>query len=149
MDLTPHVASLRIRLEAAVSDEASAATAERLLAALEPALALELLDLLSLAALELSGQLPTGRVELRLAGRDAELTYVDEPATPASPEDDSGAARLTVRMPDSLKTAVETAAANERISTNAWLVNAARRALSPATGRRRPPGHRLTGFAQG
>ena len=146
MEISPHVEAIRADLEAlAAGDETTLAVAERLARALEPALQLRLLDALGQAALELSDQLPTGRVDVRLAGRDVQLLYVaeDSPA-PAPPAEDAGTARLTLRMPDALKARVEQAAAREGLSTNAWLV----RAVAQGLEQRKRPGNRLTGFAQ-
>jgi len=152
MEITPHVQSIRARLEAAAGgDEASIVAAERLSAAVDPALQLQLLDLLGQAALELSGQLPNGHVELRLAGRDAQLVYSDdaEAAPPATADDLGSSARLTLRMSDGLKSALEAAAAREGISTNAWLVTTIKRAIEQKPSRKRSAGNRLTGYAQG
>jgi hypothetical protein len=154
MEITPHVEAIRAALEAvAGDDEASAAVADRLSHAVAPAVQLQLLDLLGQVALEVTSQLPSGRVDLQLAGRDALLVFTDSsPAasSAAAPDDDSGTARLTLRMSDALKAAVEQTAAQEGLSTNAWLVNAAKRALEPAPSRRRGPGpgNRLSGYTQ-
>lgn len=156
MEVTPHVEAIRAALEAvAGDDDTSAAVAERLSQAVAPAVQLQLLDLLGQVALEVSAQLPSGRVDLQLAGRDAVLVYREDPAA-ASPsaappaDDEAGTARLTLRMPDQLKNQVEQAAVIVGLSTNAWLVNAARAALSPVPPRRRGPGpgNRLSGYAQ-
>ena len=152
MEITPHVQSIRARLEAAAgSDEASIVAAERLSSAVDPALQLQLLDLLGQAALELSGQLPNGHVELRLAGRDAQLVYSEdaEGASPATTDDLGSAARLTLRMSESLKSSLEAAAAREGVSTNAWLVTTIKRAIEQKPSRKRSAGNRLTGYAQG
>jgi hypothetical protein len=152
MDITPHVQSIRARLEAAAgSDQAAVELAARMSEAIDAALQLQLLDLLGQAALELGDHLPSGHVELRLAGRDAQLVFVDDAggssSTPA--EEDGATARLTLRMSDSLKAAVESVAAREGVSTNAWLVGTVKRALDQKTPRRRSVGNRLTGYAQG
>jgi hypothetical protein len=147
MDVTPYVQAVRSDLEAvAGTDQATLDVAERLARALEPAMQLRLLDALGQAALEVSEQLPAGRVDVRLAGRDVQLTYVGEETVIEAPvpEDESGTARLTLRMPEGLKSRVEQQASGEGISTNAWLVRAVTRALE----RRRKVGNRLTGFAQ-
>jgi len=152
MELTPHVEAIRASLRAvAGDDEAAAAMAERLSTALDASLHLQLLDLLSQLALELTEQLPTGHIELRLAGRDAQLVYTDAPdaTTSASSEDDGTTARLTLRMSESLKSSVEDAAARQGVSTNSWLVAAVRRGLDQSTSRKRSVGNRLTGYAQG
>ena len=65
--------------------------------------------------------------------------------TPTPVDDEGGTARLTLRMPERLKSRVEEAAGREGISTNAWLVRA-------FWGPDRPPtnegGSRVTGFAE-
>ena len=73
----------------------------------------------------------------------AEVT-LDEPAPQG--DDEGGTARLTLRMPESLKTRVEQAAGREGISTNAWLVRAIGSGLDRST--KRKVGSRVTGFAQ-
>ena len=152
MDTTPFLDAIRGDLQAVTAgDDASAAVAERLSRALESSLQLRLLDAMGEAALELSDQLRSGHVEVRLAGRDVQLVLVDaiEPdAEPAPRDDDGGTARLTLRMPDALKGRVEQAATNEGVSTNAWLVRAITRGLDgPPSGKRRV-GSRITGYAQ-
>ena len=152
MDTTPFLDAIRGDLQAITAgDESAAAVAERLSRALESSLQLRLLDAMGEAALELSDQLRSGHVEVRLAGRDVQLVLVDaiEPdAEPAPRDDDGGTARLTLRMPDALKGRVEQAAAREGVSTNAWLVRAISRGLDgPPSGKRRV-GSRITGYAQ-
>lgn len=129
-------------------DDDAAAVAGRLARQLRSSLQLRLFDAMGQAALDLSEQMASGHVEVRLAGRDVELVYVpDEPApSPVPEEDDEGTARLTLRMPESLKSQVERAAGREGRSTNAWLVDAVKRALDHRG--RRAAGSRLTGFAQ-
>jgi predicted HicB family RNase H-like nuclease len=152
VDLTPHVQQLSSRLEAAAPDEATEAVVHRLIASLEPALQLQVLDILGVAALELSDQLPEGHVELRLAGQDAQLLYVEDTSAstaPRPPDDDGSAARITLRLPEALKGGVEAAAARTGQSTNAWLVQAVRQALEGGRGPGRPSrsGTRFSGYA--
>ena len=131
-------------------NENEAAVADRLVRVLESSLQLRLMDAMGQAALELTGQLASGHVEVRLAGRDVQLVLVDLP-DPASGSfagaEDGDAARLTLRLPESLKGRLERAADEEGLSTNAWLVRAISRALDPST-RSRRRGSRITGFAQ-
>ena len=61
---------------AAVGDEQTRAAAERVLHAIRGSAGLRLLDALGEAALEISGQLPEGHVEVRLVGQDPALVYV-------------------------------------------------------------------------
>ena len=151
MDVTPYIQALSADLEAVAGpDPATLDVAERLARALEPAMQLRLLDALGQAALEVSDQLPAGRIDVRLAGRDVQLTYVpEEPVgeTPI-PEDESGTARLTLRMPEAVKSVVEQRASGEGISTNAWLVRAVKRALEQRPKTKIRIGNRLTGYAE-
>jgi hypothetical protein len=155
MDLTPHLEAVRADLEA-LADDQTRANLERLTRAVEPALQLRLLDVLGEASLELSQQLPDGHAEVRVAARDASLVYVPEgPAASTAPaeEDEGGTARLTLRMPESLKTKVEEAAAREGTSVNAWLVRTITRGVEGKRfeleiGRNRRGGSRVTGWAQ-
>jgi hypothetical protein len=172
MELTPYMENLRRDLNAA----AAAGGAEVIRAAdllggsLESSLRLCLLEALSDAAAEITTRLAQGAVELRLRGREAEFVVTESepvphqpPAPAAAPTEDSGdITRITLRLPEALKEAVEAAAAAEGISVNAWLVRAIAQTLAgphmppmppmpprppewPGRGRR---GRRMTGFAE-
>jgi hypothetical protein len=133
---------------AALGDEDTVEQWRRLADAIEPALRLRLIDLLSEAALSLNAQLDDGHIEVRLAGRDPELVFVGEPTAPEEPPSpgDDLSARLTLRLPQGLKTSLEVAAAREAVSTNAWIIRALARALEPRAARR--SSNRLQGFAR-
>lgn len=142
MELAPHLEKLRADLSsaAAVGGE-DVATAARLLGdAVEPALRLVLLDLLTEAADELTLQLGGAVVEVRLHGREPELVAAAPVApAPATPTDDAdtgegGAARVTLRLPESVKSRCEQAAAAEGQSLNAWMFRAVVAALEGRTG---------------
>jgi hypothetical protein len=146
MNLTIVLEGLQEDLQglAELGDERSAQVARRLGEALGSNLRLKLFDLLSQAAVELNSKLPFGHIEVRLAGQEPELVFVDSPAESAGSEELS--ARISLRLPESLKSAVEKAADREGISTNAWLVRAIARAAES-----RPvhvSGKRLSGYAQ-
>ena len=146
-----HVDAIRRDLVAtasALGDESLAESLRRLVDASEPALRLRLIDVLSEAAVSLNGQLVQGHVEVRLAGRDPELVYVDEPEAPEEPPapGDDLSARITLRLPETLKSSLEAAAAREGVSANAWIVRALARALEPRGARR--SSNRLQGFAR-
>jgi HicB family len=132
---------------AAVGDESTARAADLLAVALESSLARRLQEALAEAALELSAQLDQGHVELRVAGGDLELVHIDdvEPA-PAEAADEVFTARITLRLPESLKSRLEATAATHGVSVNTWLVQALNRALEPrpSTG----GSHRLTGYGR-
>jgi len=146
MDITPYVDSLRRDLASAAEaggPEAKAA-AERLALALDPAMRLALMDALSQAAAEITSELPAGSVDVRLRGREPEFV-VDVPTMPMAPtppgpptppappegeeDDEEGAvARITLRIPESLKTKAEELAARSGHSLNTWLVTTIRNA---------------------
>lgn len=150
-----------LRRAAAVGGEESSRVAEILVAAVEPALRLHLLDAVQVLAGELSESAPGARVEVRLEGRDpvVSLVGVAEPPRPGREVTEGGAAygeeeltRLTVRLPEGLKARVEEAAARSGSSINAWIVAALGHQLS-APAIPTPPGRRLprriTGYVQG
>ena len=150
MQIDGYVQALREDLAriAAVGDESTARAAELLSVALESAVGRRLLEALGEAALELNSQLDSGRVEVRFAGGDPELVYIpDEEAAPAEPADEAFTARITLRLPESLKTRLDAAAALHGMSVNTWLVQVLVRTLEPRT----PPGgsrRRLTGYGR-
>ena len=150
MQIDGYVQALREDLArvAAVGDESTARAADLLAVALESALGRRLLEALGEAALELNGQLQRGRVEIRFAGGDPELVYVrDEEAPAAEPADEAFTARITLRLPESLKARLETAAARDGVSVNTWLVQVLARVAEPrpsSGGSRR----RLTGYGR-
>src|SRR5215207_4314821 len=122
MQMAPYVQALQEDLANAAGlagDEAAQEAGRRLAQALEASLQLRLLDLLSEVALSLNSQVP-GRVEVRLAGREPELVYVEEEeAEPAAaPADDA---------------------------LNSWIVRALARGLETRSVR---AGRRLTGYAE-
>lgn len=148
MEMARFLAGLESDLAAvaAVGDEQTAAAAERLIHAIRGSAGLRLLDALGEAALEVSRQLPSGHVDVRLSGQDPTLVFVAEADSEPEPAPDDGlTSRITLRLPETLKTSVEAAAAREGISANSWVVRALSRSVaSPA----KRSGNRLQGFAQ-
>jgi hypothetical protein len=176
MDITPYVDSLRRDLTAAVegASEEVRQAAERLGFALDPATRLAMMEAISQAAAEITAEMPSGGVDVRLDGR--ELDFVvhaptpEPPVTPAAqaatapPEEEGGVVRITLRLPESVKTRAEDAAAQAGQSLNTWLVNVLRVATRDGAidvdldlsslpfggkdlfGSRRPGGRRMTGW---
>ncbi|NYI11800.1 hypothetical protein BKA05_003315 [Nocardioides marinus] len=142
MDITPYVDSLRRDLLAAAEAGGPevAAAAERLGYALEPATRLALMEALSQAAAEITAAMSAGGVDVRLDGRDLDFVVDAAPPVPPAPpappappraeepEEDASVARITLRLPESLKTKAEDAAAAAGSSLNTWLVQAVRSA---------------------
>ena len=151
MQLDGHIQAIRedLATTAGLGDEATAQAAQRLSEALASTLHLRLLDLLGEAALEISGQLDSGRVEVRLAGREPELFVVLDDAsdsTQVAPGEEFSE-RITLRLPEKLKASIEAEAAQEGISTNAWLVRTIARMLDRHSLKRSR--NRIQGYAQG
>ncbi len=152
MEMAHHIHAIQEDLAAAASlatDEPTVEAGRRLTQALGSSLHLRLLDVVSEAALALSGSVP-GRIEVRLAGRDPELVYIEEEEEPeraqATSADDAFSARITLRLPEGLKAQLEVAANLEGTSVNAWIVRALQRGLEPRT-RSVRTGRRLSGYA--
>ena len=124
--------------------------AHRLEGAVKQSATLRLIDALTQVALEVSSQLPNGHLDVRLSGQDPELVYVEEEGEEpqAQAAEDGLAARVTLRLPDSLKVALEKAAEAEGVSLNTWLVRVLQRSLSSGGGRAIRSGKRITGYAQ-
>jgi hypothetical protein len=152
MEMAHHIHAIQEDLAAAASlasDEPTVEAGRRLTQALGSSLHLRLLDVVSEAALALSGSVP-GRIEVRLAGRDPELVYIEEEEEPERTQiagaDDAFSARITLRLPEGLKAQLEVAANLEGTSVNAWIVRALQRGLEPRT-RSVRSGRRLSGYA--
>jgi len=179
MELQPYIETVQQQLlqTAEAGSEEARAVAERLVAPLGAAVRLALQDALGSAVEEITCDLAPGSVELRLRGRDPEFVVTRPPAdvaavqpgdagadagaawsvgeelVPAGETDDGTTARINLRLPDHLKTRVESAARREGLSVNTWLVRATaaalRRAEPPRQDRRTPTGsQRYTGWAR-
>ena len=152
MQLEGHIQAIQedLAATAGLGDDATRAAAERLIETLGATLHLRLFDLLGEAALEIGGQLDPGRVEVRLAGREPELVVIvsdDAPDPGRFGFGDEHMGRISLRLPESLKEGIEAAAAQEGISTNAWLVRTIARVLDSRSARRGR--NRIQGYAQG
>jgi hypothetical protein len=174
MDLQPYVDAVRHELNVAAAAAGAEAQdlADRLSAPLESAMRLALLEALSAAAEEITGELAPRSVEVRLRGRDPEFIVsaaldeaLDDSAFVAQYDDDGGTWRVTLRLPEGLRSAVEAAARRDGASLNSWLVRAAATASQGASqgasygvshaatksesGRpTRTSGHRVTGWVR-
>jgi hypothetical protein len=163
MNLGEHVEAIRrqLVLAAQAGGEDLRASAERLLAPLEAAVRLAMLDALSEAVEEISAEMAPDSVELRMRGRDLDFVLTRQasraddldsgplspwrPSDAGSEGDEGGLARINLRMPEQLKAKVEAAASEEGLSANAWLVRAAAAGLRRVEQARRPEHGRSRG----
>jgi hypothetical protein len=101
------------------------------------------MDALSEAASEITTELQGTSVEVRLKGREPIFVVVgaatepppaaeegEETAEDFGFDEDEAVARITLRLPESLKARAEELAARRGQSLNTWLVNATRSAAS-------------------
>jgi hypothetical protein len=100
-----------------------------------------------------SAELPEGRIEIRVAGDDVDLAYVEDapvPATANAAGDSDGdrdlSARISLRLSETLKARVEEGASREGISVNAFIVRTLERGASNSQKRSSYAGHRLRGY---
>ena len=134
MDLQPYVEAVRheLHVAAAAGGPEAEQLAERLTAPLDSAIRLALLEAISEAGELITRELAPGSVDVKLRGRDPEFavtTAGDEaPAAPVLTRPDleveGGTWRVTLRLPESLRSAVDSAARGSGVSVNAWLVRA-------------------------
>ena len=149
MNVAAYVEALQQDLAnvAGIGDEAVAEAARRIATALESSLRLRLTDALGEAAAELTNQLPDGHVEVRVSAGEPELVYVPDPGAPPPSGIEDLTARITLRLPETLKTIVDAAAQEAGVSANTWLLQQITRSADPSK-RRRPGGRRMTGYGQ-
>ncbi|MBV8178847.1 MAG: histidine kinase [Mycobacterium sp.] len=159
MDLQPYVEAVRheLNLAAAAGGAEAQAVADRLSAPLESAIRLALLEALSAGVEEITSELAPRSVEVRLRGRDPEFVVsapLDEPSAHqpfdvAFGDDEGGTWRITLRLPESLRAAVEAATRHDGSSLNAWLVRAVAAAVQSKAGRATPGSARqVTGWVR-
>ncbi|MGO4461019.1 hypothetical protein AB4039_27575 [Streptomyces sp. M-16] len=152
MDLTPYVDTLRreLAVAAAAGGDEARELAERLTAPLESATRLTMLHVLSAAMDEITRELAPGSVDVRLRGLDPDFVVTLPPVEGGTPEvtaapvepvgaqalaegDETGTARVNLRLPAHLKARAEEAASREGLSVNAWLVRAVSAAVDGGT----------------
>ncbi len=130
-----------------LGDDTVAEVARRIAEVLGRSVPGRVLDLLSDAAAELTATLPDGRIDIRVAGDDVEMTYVEEPGTmPAAGDGDDLSARITLRVSEGLKSRVERSAAAEGVSVNTFILRTLERGTSSNRSRSGRAGNRLRGY---
>ena len=156
MELSPYIESVRagVTNASSLADEHTQQVAERLGTAIESSTRLALIQALSDATASISAELAPSSVELRMVGQDPEFVVsvqtaeaeptllMPEPGgdapgdSTAMDADEEPVARITLRLPQSVKARVDEMASSEGISTNAWLIRAVMDALSERSGPR-------------
>lgn len=159
MELSSYVEELRRELGTLTkfASEDVIRVADQLAGALDSSVRLTLLDVLTAAAAEITTRLDETVIDVRLSGGEPEFVVTVVPGEPVSPPaadpaDDAGTARVTLRLPESVKARIEAQAAADGLSVNTWLVHAAIRALEGGGGQRPRGGinigQRISGYAR-
>ncbi|MFO7549058.1 MAG: toxin-antitoxin system HicB family antitoxin [Acidimicrobiia bacterium] len=143
MQIDPIVNQVRAAVDqqvvlAAAGEEVEAA-AGLLVSVLEPTLRQAVFDLAQQAAAEVSAQLGDRSVEVAVVEGDPVLR-VTETTPPPVADDEDYEARITLRLPPSLKRLVEDAAGETGDSVNSWVVG-----TLTSRARRATTGGRVTG----
>jgi hypothetical protein len=137
MHLQPVVNTLRSTLAGHVAltgaDPTVEASITMIIEALEPAIQLAALELAQQAAAEIGAQLSDRSVEVLVVDGDPVLRLTDAPTPPSHDPAEELDARITLRLPPSLKRLIEDSATVDGDSVNTWVVDAlSRRARRPA-----------------
>ncbi|HEY2577688.1 MAG TPA: toxin-antitoxin system HicB family antitoxin [Streptosporangiaceae bacterium] len=166
MELSEYTEALRREVSAVTrfAGEDVARAGQLIAETLDSSIRLTLLDVLAGAAAEITSRLDDTVIELRLSSANPTFAIIHAtqsppsppvpPSPPAGAEEESGTSRVTLRLPDGLKSRAEAAAAVDGVSLNTWLVRAASQALGePRSSRATPPsppgpGRRITGYAR-
>jgi hypothetical protein len=139
--LTRFEAAVTSQVSLAGGDPAVEAAARALREALGPASRQLALELVEQAAVEVDAQLPHHGVEVVLRGGEPTLEVRSGEQERGRPADEEYGARITLRLPPSLKSAVEEAARVAGESVNSYVVGA----LSRSTARPAQVGRRMKG----
>lgn len=149
MQLTPVLHQVRASLESqralAGDDPAVGDALGVLLDGLEPALRIAAMDLAQQAATEVAAQLDEHTVDVVIVDGDPALRVTPATSTRSTgPADEDFDARITLRLPPSLKTLIEDAATGDGDSVNSWVVDALKSRAAKSTSRDGGRGARVT-----
>ena len=126
-----HLDHAFIEIETAVDNQVRigapelADVATELMSALRPALERTLLGVIQETAAEISAQLVGQTVEVRLSEGEPSLVITDE-RRKLTDDQEEFEARVTLRLPNSLKALIEESATSAGDSMNGWVVDALR-----------------------
>jgi len=112
--------------------EGMAEVAEQLLEALRPAIRQTLMDVVEATATEISSQLKGQTVDIVMRDGDPTLVVSNLSPTSEGESQESMEARLTLRLPEYLKSLIENEADTSGESINSWVVTALKgRTMNP------------------
>lgn len=127
--------AVRSQVALAGNDPAVDSAANIVLASLRPALRQAAFSMAEQAALEISAQLPAHEVTVVLVDGEPSMRVTEsQPAEPAADDEDL-TARITLRLPPSVKSLVEEAAGGTGSSVNQWVVDALAKGARSKKGR--------------
>lgn len=128
MQLQPVIASVQAALAGqgplAGGDVAVEEAIDHLVRALGPAIRQAALDLAEQAAYEVRAQLPDRIVDVVLTDGDPALRISEQPTVVDTSSSEDLDARITLRVPPSLKSLIEDAAETAGASVNGWVLDA-------------------------
>lgn len=126
-----HLDHVFIEIETAVDNQVRigapelSEVANELMTALRPAFEKAMLGVIQEAAAEISAQLVGQGVEVRLSEGEPSLVITEERRAPTNDPEELEA-RVTLRLPTSLKSLIEESATSAGDSMNGWVVDALR-----------------------
>lgn len=140
MRLDPILTQIDTAIEAQLrlSDPAVSGAAGVFVEAFRPAVRSALLEVAQQVAAEVGAQLGDRSVEVRLVNGDPEMVVGPQADDPSRDIDEELEARITLRLPGSLKGLIEDAASSSGDSINSWVVDALR-----SRARRSSPGSNI------
>ena len=144
MQLAPVLSALQAglnqQMRLATDDPQIEAAGAQLIDTLGPALRNAAIELAQQAATEIDAQLPDHSVSVVLSGGDVELRVDETDGSSSRSIDEELDARITLRLPPSLKQTIEKFATVDGESVNTWVVDA----LSKRANRDGSTGRRVT-----
>lgn len=128
MRLDPILTQIDATVEAQLrlADHGVTEAAAVFMEAFRPAVRAAMLEVAQQAAVEVTAQLGDRRVDVQLSEGDPELVVGTAETGHPGPPDDDMEARITLRLPGSLKGIIEDAASSSGDSMNSWVVEALR-----------------------
>lgn len=116
--------ALESQMALAGSDPSLEAAGRAILSAMRPAIKEAALDLAGQAAEEVRAQISGHRVDLTIVDGEPTIRITPDEPTVSPPVEEEFDARITLRLPPSVKEIIEQAATESGDSVNSWVVKA-------------------------